>query len=573
MDDNLQVRLEKLERSWRAWGAFRVLLVGFALVILAMFLNRKSFSPLPFGTVVVVGVTLMGVWLGVLGASYQAKKKKTLFKELLPKNQPTGDMMGMGPGGMPMEMSNLLTPEMQQSKEVQRLCNVVYNADDTLLPVPDKFEFEDGKLVSYAFESTQPGHFTRNTYTDRVFNTLRTAIGTGWTIEFDEVEDMVSGTKKQAIPKLAFPDMWHVVQSEKEAAAFFPKFNVAIGLGEFGPITINPANVPHRFLVGATGGGKSVAMRAELMQYLAAGYRMFALDGKGTDYAAFARFPNVSAVSTELPEHVILVHTVWQILKDRQRDAKIRSKKGDMSWRSEYAPVVLVIDEFASVRTNMATEYKAQDIKNFDRDIVDILKVGREFRVNVLLATQDMKAETVKTDWLAMFKVTQSLGKPDGMTVNKAFPEESRAQVTRIGQQISPNDRGRALAAVTDKSGRIAVQLYQAYWSYSPAEDINDVPEPAQENWPKFKAAVADRIPRMYPRVWVRMEYPESVKNKAEGYVDLSEFTIEELQQLKPIRLEDPETFAPIPEHMVYDPLRDEYMGNAPLDAIENLEV
>src|SRR5699024_8639181 len=229
------------------------------------------------------------------------------------------------------------------------------------------------------------------------------------------------------------PEMWRVVNSPAEAAQFFNDFEIVIGIGANGPIKFKPKQMPHREMVGATGGGKSVAARAAIMQYLAAGYRMYAVDGKGTDYAPFMDFPNVVAVSTNQAEHILVVHRVYNLLMQRRALASQMSKRGDNSWRESMTPVLLVLDEFASVRTNMKGSLSPKENKLFERDIADILKVGREFRVNVLLATQDMKADTVPTDWLDQLIITQSLGQPAPMTINKAFPEQIQDEVRRLG--------------------------------------------------------------------------------------------------------------------------------------------
>ncbi|KXO90963.1 Type VII secretion system protein EccCa1 (plasmid) [Tsukamurella tyrosinosolvens] len=482
----------------------------------------------------------------------------------------------MSKPGVPARELNFANPN------VVRLLRVVNALSDSLVPIVSEFSYEDdddaaGALLTYAFQSTQPGYFATEATKNAFDEKLKTPFGDGWRLNFDPEQDVLHASRSSGLPSLVTPEIWKVVTSREEAARNFPKITIAIGVGENGTIRVKPKEVPHREVVGATGGGKSVAVRAELMQYFALGYRVFAVDGKGTDYSPFMRFPNVSAVSTNLQEHVLVIHMVWRLLKQRQRRGTEMSKKGDTSWRETMTPILLVLDEFASVRTNMKATMSPKEVQLVERDLVDILKVGREFRVNVILATQDMKADTVPSDWLDMFKTVQSLGKPSPMVVRKAFPEQIQGEVTRMGGTISTSTPGRALVTVTDKSGKISAELYQAYWSYSPAETISDsLPSDVRENWELFKREVSDKIPQLYPRMWVKLEYPEPVESggkagkdsyaelREDGWVNLAAMTVMDLQRLDPIDLEDPATFEYIEANAVNDPLAGAYAGIAP---------
>ena len=227
----------------------------------------------------------------------------------------------------------------------------------------------------------------------------------------------------------------------------------------------------------------------------------------------------------------------------------------------------------------MKAEYKNDEMKLVDRDLADILKVGREFRVNVILATQDLKADTLPTDWLDMFPMKASAGKPSPMTIKKAFPEEIQAEVTRVGQSISRTTPGRSLVAVTDADGKNHVELFQAYWSYTPAETVDAAPDSVKPNWMKFKREVTDKVPRMYPREWFKLEYPpmDETKDKKDkfasyrdtepSFIDLTEFDVTNLHRLRPLALEDPKTLAPIASNAMYDPLSDNYYGMEPLSS------
>ena len=553
--------------------------VGVLVFLLGSALARKAtFGMLPTKTVLVYAVLLAAGALGAMFTFQRWRTEYTKWKE----SDPEWQMEQQEASGLPAGMGENAPQQAYGNPEVQRLITIVAQMDMGFMPKWPEWEFDpenNNAIVTYSFASTTPGTLSTGTAQNRVFERLSQGMGKGWRIDLDAETDEIVGSKKSDVPKLALPDMWHVVKSPQEAAANFDKLEISMGIGANGPVKYKPKQFPHVLMVGSTGGGKSVAVRSMIEEYLAAGYRIFAVDGKGTDYAPYFTHPNFSAISTNLQEHVMVVHKVWAILQSRRSKSAASSKAGDTSWRQTMTPILLVLDEFASMRNNMKAEYKADEMKLVDRDLADILKVGREFRVNVILATQDLKADTLPTDWLDMFPMKASAGKPAPMTINKAFPEEIHAEVTRVGQSISRKTPGRSLVAVTDEDGKNSVELFQSYWSYTPAETIDAAPDAVKPNWKEFKAKVTDQVPRMYPREWFRLEYPDmdpkdkkdrfaQFRDEEPEYIDLTEFDVTNLHRLRPIALEDPKTLAPLPENAKYDPLSENYYGEPPLDSM-----
>ena len=551
---------------------------GFGLFLLGSALTRKAaMGALGSGQVVAYAVGLAGVVVGGIFAASWYRREFVTWRT----SDPAWQAQNQQESGMPAGMED--APEKAfGNPEVIRLGSIISQLDLGFVPVWDRWEFDEeanNAIVTYCFQAQVPGTLAASQAQNKVFERLNTGLGKGWAIDIDPETDEVTGSKKSDVPTLELPDIWPVVSSPQEAAQRFDKLEISVGLGASGPVKYKPKQFPHVLMVGSTGGGKSVAVRSIIEEYLAAGYRIFAADGKGTDYAPYFTHPNFSAISTNLQEHILVIHKVWSILQSRRSKSAVASKKGDTSWRQTMTPVLLVLDEFASMRNNMKAEYKNDEMKLVDRDLADILKVGREFRVNVILATQDLKADTLPTDWLDMFPMKASAGKPSPMTIKKAFPEEIQAEVTRVGQSISRTTPGRSLVAVTDADGKNHVELFQAYWSYTPAETVDAAPDSVKPNWMKFKREVTDKVPRMYPREWFKLEYPpmDETKDKKDkfasyrdtepSFIDLTEFDVTNLHRLRPLALEDPKTLAPIASNAMYDPLSDNYYGMEPLSS------
>lgn len=558
-----------------AFGMFMSSVGALVFFIGSALARKTTYGALPASTVLVYALLLSAAALAAMFTYQRWRAEYAKWKE----SDPEWQMEQQEASGLPAGMGENAPQQAYGNPEVQRLVTIVAQMDMGFTPKWNEWEFDEDNanaIVSYAFAAVTPGTLSTGVSQNRVFERLSQGMGKGWRIDIDAETDEIYGSKKSDVPKLALPDMWHVVKSPQEAAANFDKLEISMGIGANGPIKYKPKQFPHVLMVGSTGGGKSVAVRSMIEEYLAAGYRIFAVDGKGTDYAPYFTHPNFSAISTNLQEHVMVVHKVWAILQSRRSKSAASSKSGDTSWRQTMTPILLVLDEFASMRNNMKAAYKADEMKLIDRDLADILKVGREFRVNVILATQDLKADTLPTDWLDMFPMKASAGKPAPMTVNKAFPEEIHGEVTRVGQSISRKTPGRSLVAVTDEDGKNSVELFQSYWSYTPAETVDAAPDAVRPNWEEFKAKVTDQVPRMYPREWFKLEYPEmdpkdkkdrfaQFRDEEPDYIDLTEFDVANLHRLRPIALEDPKTLQPIPTNAKYDPLSENYYGEPPL--------
>lgn len=552
------------ERRRDIWLAVAVCCTAVALAALVMTATATAYNGAG-----VRWVLLVVVVAGVMGfPSYwkpylDAKKKADRLRN--PEESGEGDML---PEQM-MGNSDLMKLA-QNSNEVVRLCQIVARMGDYWMPDTSAFSFTDeGALEGYRFYSAVPGKMATESQKNQVADTLSAPLGDGWQFSYDSTDDSFSATKHDSLPSLVAPPARQVVTSAAQAAEMYDESEVHPGIGEEGEIAVRLKRYVHWFIPGGTGGGKSVLTRALMGERLALGHRFFILDGKTTDYTPFTHTPNISAISTTPAEHVILIHKVAEILRHRQQVGKKASRTGDTSWRHTMTPITMIIDEWADARNTLSSKY-SKELKAIDRDIETLLKVGREFRVHLLFSSQGTEAKTIPTDWFLQMKTVISAGPPSGMTINKAFPEDARGAVSRIGGQISPSTPGRAMVALTDPdSGKVKPYLFQSYYSYSPGDPLEEAPGPIRPQWEQFKTQVYDRLPRLYPREWVKPEYPEPKEGKDpysekrdDGWVDLEELTVADLHRLKPVALEDPENgFATIEENRQYDPLDPEYLG------------
>lgn len=488
-----------------------------------------------------------------------------------------GDMdMGMDMYGAPqvLYVGGRLHPDVQRVKEV-----VDATWGDVLYPVWDKFDLKDGVLVAYTFKATTPGFFTDDGMKTKVVNKLVHAVEAtqgSWNAEFDVKDDTITVSQKSSFKKIELPPQWPVVASEQQARDNYPSFEYTIGVDkDGGKIKFAPGNgFPHAGIFGTTGGGKSVMTRGVLEQFRAAGFQLFLCDGKGTDYTSMMTQPGVVAVASTLQEQIAVVHMVRSIMNKRRLEGSKKAKAGDSTWREQQTPLLLVLDEFATTSNDIQTVYP-KSYKAFMNDIAAILKVGREMRCHIFICTQDMRASTVPGDWLNNMAVSICMGKPDSMTISKGFPAAVHGEAKLKGDTISKKTRGRGIVAITTEKG-VTCELFQSYYSYSPAENIETQSADVKSSWLEFKRAVTERIPKLYSRLWFIPEYPEPEEGGKDTYadkrkkfeetnrVDMTSLDVLDIQKLKMVALEDRN--GAIEKNKIYDPLHEDYLGGEVLE-------
>lgn len=535
-----------------------------AITIMTLTVSSGGAGPL---LVMVLGLTGVGSAMWAVSSWFSNQEAKRRHDEW--EKSASGE-------GLPQEVlaAGDLPDVVMQSNPARSLIAAVFTQFKVLYPRGDQFDFDqNGNLTEFGFYSASSGFLAGKGIKTRVNDFLRERLDGEWDIKVNAQNDTITGRQGSDLPNIATPPNWPVVRSRQEAAEWVETHPLHLGEGNGGQVEISLPEQPHVFNTGPTGGGKSAGMRQTIVERLCYGHRLFICDGKGTDYAAFKTWPNVSAVSTNLAEHIALIHKVKQIFEYRRARGTQLSSQGDTSWKQSLTPITFVVDEWAAVNIELANLHKDAQ-KTVKQEIDTILRVGREFRVFVLFASQDVRKETLPRPWLPQFRAMVSYGKPDIVTIQQGFPKEAQDDVSIIGSYIPPKAQGRALMTIENEDGEIVPMLFQSYYSYSPSESISRQKNPeVKAAWQEFKEQVTDQIPRLYPREWFHLEYPQPEGGKSDPYkdlreeegVDLSQMKVDDLHRLEPVLLEqfdDSGELHPIAEHAIYDPTRPEYLGH-----------
>lgn len=483
-----------------------------------------------------------------------------------------GDMdMGMDPYGAPQTMFIGGTLH----EDVQRVVDVVSDSQfgDKLYPFWDEFEIIDGALMKYAFKSHTAGYFTSKATQSAVIDKLVNAVPAtkgAWNSSVRTKDDMVVISQQSSIPKLALPPEWKVVRSAEEAGTAYRKFEVALGPGESGKmVTFKPQVFPHCAVIATSGGGKSVFLRACIEQFRAVGGQVIMGDGKGSDYSTLRNQPGVVAIGrgsgSKGVEYIAAIELAFRIMQQRQNTAAERKTANPDTWE-DVPPVFLVLDELKSVLKKWSTELDKKSFKAIESKVNQILALGRQLRVHVYTASQDVYQESIPPSWLTNIGMKISLGKPHHLTISKGFDESIRTDATRIAAGIDPNVRGRGMIAGMDEdTGTATVRPYQGFLGYSPGEArpgfFNDE---QKAQWDSFRKNVSEAIPELYGRKWFQIEGASEAQLAKEketgvdfGYIDFELFTVDEIANMKIINLDMRDETGKIvanPAMIKYDP-------------------
>lgn len=152
--------------------------------------------------------------------------------------------------------------------------------------------------------------------------------------------------------------------------------DVPLYLGESatGPVVVGLAKLPHLFVAGQTGAGKTNTLRAVVVAALQAKAQVVIIDLKGLDFAVFERHATV--IDEEAPATAILL----SLNKEHDRRKHILRRAGCVGiqdYRGEMPYIVLIIDELAELQ-----QKEAQEALN------RLLRLARATGICVVAATQ-----------------------------------------------------------------------------------------------------------------------------------------------------------------------------------------
>lgn len=551
--------------------AANIIAVGFAAIAVSALLTGSP-VPVQLLAVTMVGGALMW-WIG---------------SRLARTPDPAGTQIqsaedSLGAAGM------VLPARLRHDPTIGRIMAVCQGAlrDHMVLDV-NAVRFDGNHVVEFGLKCVTAGGLASQGLATRAQNAIRKAVPVPsgaalWKMSLDSGTDRLLFSGVEQIPRRVYPPKWHVVATREEAGAAGRELSWRLGESADGPLELPLNKFPHGVVFSPTGGGKSILVKANIERFLAAGGISLLGDGKGTDYPSYRNRPNVVAVGARGGNgmcYYAVIELAHRIMNQRLDLGPVRKMANPETWE-DVPRVLLVLDELKSMLGVWDNSDLDADEKRFIQSRVDqIGALGRQPRTHLLMATQDLYDKSIRGSWLNNAQLRVCLAKPAEREVKKAFEHSIQPEVLRVAAGFDDTIRGRGMVAAYDSdSGATAIKEFQGYYGYAPGEEFpNDAQ--GQAHWNEFKTSVSDRIPRLHPRMWFRLDQPSARQQEMEeadetssGFIDFELFTPTEISKLDVVNLDmrDEQTgeWVPDPAMVRYDPhpLNAEYVGHAPAGA------
>lgn len=322
-----------------------------------------------------------------------------------------------------------------------------------------------------------------------------------------------------------------VVASAEAAIARYHAAEWVMGVDARGQwLTYPLADHPHAFVVGGTGGGKSVWVRTQIEmlrtgyrdprngQDAGGGWRLFIASGKPSDFAGLEGLPGIQFVATGTAQLVVMLQAVKSEMDRRIVTAAQAKREGKGATAFDFPPIAVVLDEFGYLGMGILSQYGTKGLKWFRLLVDSLLRVARETRIHVVLSTQTVRKEqsdpaSIPGSWQANISMAVSLGNPDDSeTLNNAFGAATRERAAQLGPRLIGH-KGRGMTG--DELGKKVI-IFQSLYGWSPGTTSLDpradpkVSPPTaevRELWEQWEP-ISSQVPWLAPRLGIQAASP-----------------------------------------------------------------
>ncbi|OMC78452.1 FtsK/SpoIIIE domain-containing protein [Viridibacillus sp. FSL H8-0123] len=173
--------------------------------------------------------------------------------------------------------------------------------------------------------------------------------------------------------------------------------NLPINLG-YG-VVYNPVKCPHILVAGGTGSGKSLFISYLLIEFLRKSENsIYICDPKNSDLGSLSHYLGEERVATTPNNIARVVRLAIAEMQNRYDYMNENFKYGSNFVDHGYNPIWLIFDEMGAFQAS-GTDKKSKEVVNEVMDrIKQIILLGRQAGVFILIAAQQMNANTINTD-------------------------------------------------------------------------------------------------------------------------------------------------------------------------------
>lgn len=230
-------------------------------------------------------------------------------------------------------------------------------------------------------------------------------------------------------------------------------FEIVLGEGYSGRVSVNISKIPHMLIGGSTGSGKSILLKLVLMQCVKKGAKIYIADFKGG-----VDFPNVwhkkcCLLTDEETLLKVLIDVTTELKRRKQilRNAAFANiDEYNRNTEKKLQRIIFACDEIAEVldKTGLSKQQKDEILK-IESELSIIARQGRAFGIHLVLATQRPDA-AILNGQIRNNIDTRICGRADNVLSQIILDN------TDASDKIAKSSQGRFLI----NSGKI----FQAYW-------------------------------------------------------------------------------------------------------------
>lgn len=208
-----------------------------------------------------------------------------------------------------------------------------------------------------------------------------------WVAEWDHEHDCVTFFVRPELPTVA--------RREKGLAPLEDRLVLRYGIADDGSVQgwDLDGTQPHCLVIGPTGGGKTVALRAIALDAISQGVTVYGLDPKQIELMGLIGVPGVAKIATEPEDMQDLLYEMRDMMYQRYQRIKARTIT-----RKQLEPVLFILDEFFILRMLLnklwQSDPEAKGKVNPALDgVSELLALARSARIHLAIGIQRPDSE------------------------------------------------------------------------------------------------------------------------------------------------------------------------------------
>lgn len=163
-------------------------------------------------------------------------------------------------------------------------------------------------------------------------------------------------------------------------------------------IIYDPVKCPHILVSGGTGSGKSVFITFLILELIKRQSTIYITDPKNSDLGSLSHYFGEKYVATTPNNIARIVRLVVEEMQERYQYMRENFLYGSNFADHGFKPVWLIFDEMGAFQASGTDKKSRETIAEVMDGIKQIILLGRQSGIFILVSAQQMRAETLNTD-------------------------------------------------------------------------------------------------------------------------------------------------------------------------------